>query len=117
MRETVARPGDGDPLARAIFVVGQVDVGIVREVVEFAAGVAGYEPEVGASRALLVGHRARDEMPVTATRGQHRRVELFNHRVERVEFFIFRHTLRSASEVPSSHGLRLASRGAVALER
>ena len=70
------------PLAVAVAVVGQVDVRILGEVGQLGRPVGADEPEVGAGRALLVGHRPRAQVPVGAARRHHRRVDVVDQLVE-----------------------------------
>ena len=97
-REHRREPGDGDPFARAVLVVGEIDVAgrcARSSSLPLESLVTNHRSAPGARFWLAIARD--DEMPVTATRGQHRRVELFNHRVERVEFFLFGHASRNAS--------------------
>ena len=50
------QPGDGNPFARAVFVVRQIDVRVAFEVAQLRRLLARHEPQVGAGRAFLRSH-------------------------------------------------------------
>ena len=83
--------GHRDPFARAVLVVGQVDVRVGFDIAKLGSPFSGHEPEVGAGRMLLVRHRPRLEMSVRAAGRHHRDLDVVDQRVELVELGLHAH--------------------------